>query len=359
MGDGQDIQLNKYSTAGALLWSQVISTGVAANDIATSLALSPDGADIVLTGDISGGATWITAAYNATTGARRWLVTAPEGIAARDVVVDSGHVYVTGQGNVGITGFLSLVAYNRATGTRQWRIDKKPADASSAAGLRMNLASDGSLVVTGQAARGFLDWYTVAFESTGAVRWEAIRNGGLNTDEIPASLLVLTDGTTVVTGTGGPNLPGGFIPWVTAGYSQTGVPLWEAFSGQATVWASALPNGNVCATGGYDALITCWSTSNVPLPPSAPKGLTATGLTNSSIGLTWTNSTTNQDEVRIERCKGSGCTNFAQVAVVAGTATQYTDGGLATRTAYTYRVRAHNPAGYSPYSNIAIARTTR
>ena len=88
VGDGQDIQLHKYSPSGVLLWSQVISTGSFANDIATSLALSPDETDVVVTGDISGGATWITAAYDATTGVRRWLVTAAEGTAARDVVVD-------------------------------------------------------------------------------------------------------------------------------------------------------------------------------------------------------------------------------------------------------------------------------
>ena len=88
VGDGQDIQLHKYNPSGVLLWSQVISTGSFANDMATSLALSPDETDVVVTGDISGGASWITAAYNATTGARRWLVTAAEGTAARDVVVD-------------------------------------------------------------------------------------------------------------------------------------------------------------------------------------------------------------------------------------------------------------------------------
>ena len=76
---------------------QVISTGFFANDIATSLALSPDETDVVLTGDISGGATWITAAYDTTTGARRWLVTAAEGTAALDVVVDATRVYVTGR----------------------------------------------------------------------------------------------------------------------------------------------------------------------------------------------------------------------------------------------------------------------
>jgi PKD repeat protein len=448
VGDGQDIQLLKYNASGALLWSQVVSTGSFANDMATSLALSPDDIDVVVTGNISGGASWITAAYNATTGVRKWLVAAAEGTAARDVVVDARRVYVTGQGNVGTSGLLTVVAYDRATGARLWRTDRKPADAAFAAGLRMDLAPDGSLVVAGQASRGFLDWYTVAFETTGQVRWEAIRDGGLNTDEVPQGVLVLPDGTSVVTGPGGPNLPGGFIQGVTAGYAPNGTLLWEAFSRMATVWAVGLPSGDVCATGGYDALVTCWrvagaptnrpptavmtatpSTGVAPLSvtfdgststdpdgsvaswswsfgdgalgtgpatthlymtagtfavsltvtdnggasaiatrsvvvtaapaPAAPKSLMAVALTSSSIGLKWANGTTPQSLVKVERCTGFGCTKFVQVAALPGTATTFADNGLVRKTAYTYRVRASNAAGDSPYSNTASARTQR
>mgnify|MGYP000199712099 CR=1 FL=1 len=288
VGNGQDIQLHKYSPSGSLLWSQVISTDFMANDIATSLALSPDGADVVLTGDITGGATWITAAYDAATGARRWLVTAPEGTAALDVVVDATRVYVTGQGNVGITSYLTVIAYDRATGARLWRTDKKAADSTGAAGLRLSRAPDGSLVVAGQAIRGFLDWYTVALDTSGAVLWEAVRDGGLNTDEIPAAVLVLPNGTTVVTGKGGPNLPGGYIPGVTAGYSNSGALLWEAFSPLATVWATALPDGNVCATGGYDALITCWNLSGAVSPSPTPGPTLTPTLTSTPPAVTST-----------------------------------------------------------------------
>ena len=235
VGDGQDIQLHKYNPAGLLLWSQVINTGFFSNNIATSLTLSPDETEVALTGDTSGGVEWITALYDINTGNRKWLVVAPEGTAAQDVVMDATKVYVTGLGNVGINSFLTVVAYDRVTGARLWRTDKKPADAGNSAGLRISLSPDGSVVATGQALRGFLDWYTVAFETTGAVRWEAVRDGGLNTDEIPAAVLVLPDGTPVVTGKGGPNLPGGFIPGVTAGYSPDGALLWEAFSPLATV----------------------------------------------------------------------------------------------------------------------------
>jgi len=284
VGDGQDMQLHKYNTAGVLIWAQVVSTGSFANDIATSLALSPDETDVVMTGNIVGGASWITAAYNATTGARKWLVTAAEGTATRAVVVDATRVYVAGQGTTGagtpgITNFLTAIAYDRTTGARLWRTDKKPADGYDAAGLRMALAPDGSIVVAGQANRGFLDWYTVALETTGAVRWEAVRDGGLNTNEIPASVLVTPDGTTVVTGPGGPNLPGGYIPGVTAGYGPDGTLLWEAFARLATVWATALPNGDVCATGGYDALITCWRVSGGAANQSPTAVMSATPAT--------------------------------------------------------------------------------
>ncbi len=436
VGDGQDIQLQKYNPAGSLLWSAVISTGSFANDYATSLVLSPDETNVVLTGDIVGGATWITAAYDTATGARKWLVTAAEGTAALDVVVDDTRVYVTGQGNVGITGFLTVVAYDRATGARLWRTDKKPSDGTSATGLRISKAPDGSLVVAGQAMRGMLDWYTVAFVTSGAVRWDAVRDGGLNTDEIPRGVLVLADGTTVVTGRGGPTLPGGYWPGVTAGYSPDGTLLWEAFSAMETVWATALPNSDVCTTGGYDALITCFrvsgtikavmsttpSTGGAPLsvtfdgsgsstpsgtvtswvwsfgdgasgtgpqvthlysapgtytasltvtdsngasstatssivvtslPPAGPSGLTAS-LSGYLVQLTWQDNSSNETLFYIERCQGVGCTNFSSfIATQSPNIPNYTDYGAITGQSYSYRVRAYNAGGYSPYSNTA------
>ncbi len=239
-----------------------------------------------------------------------------------------------------------------------------------------------------------------------------------------------------------------YMQGVTAGYSPNGTLLWEGFSRLPTVWATALPNGNVCATGGYDALVTCfqppvvippiepvavisanpttgaapvivafdgsgstgpnplvswtWTVGDgstgpavqtkhtytipgnytaslvvtdslglsslprnisigvsAPTIPVAPTNLTDTALSRSSIGLTWTNGSTNQTEVKIERCQGATCTNFVQIATVAGTATTYNDSGLATNTNYRYRVRAYNSSGNSPYSNIASARTKK
>lgn len=353
LGNGQDIQLHKYNAAGVLVWAAVLDSGLLTNDLATSLTVTPDNTEVVLTGSVGGGAIWTTASYDAFTGARKWLQSAAEGVAARDVVTDASRVYVAGHGRTGITDCLTVVAYDRATGARLWRTDRKPADASGASGLRIALAPDGSLLVAGQAQRGFLDWYTVRMETTGAVRWDAVRDGGLNTDEIPAAVLALADGTTVVTGVGGPSLAGGFIQGVTAGYDATGTLQWEAFSRQATVWATALGNGDVCATGGYDALVTCWRLGPVQVP-SAPSGLTLR-LVSGAIQLTWADNATDETGYSIERSEftTAGFTNFAVIGTAAANATTYSDAGFASGRENRYRLRAVNGGGYSAYSNTA------
>jgi hypothetical protein len=94
-------------------------------------------------------------------------------------------------------------------------------------------------------------------------------------------------------------------------------------------------------------------------PPTSPTNLSATALNASQIALAWTASTDNVGVTAylIERCQGSGCSNFAQVATSPGTA--FTNTGLAASTTYTYRVRATDAAGnLSGYSNTASATTT-
>lgn len=93
--------------------------------------------------------------------------------------------------------------------------------------------------------------------------------------------------------------------------------------------------------------------------PTAPISLTATALSRSSIRLGWTNTTSNQTEVVIERCRGLGCTSFTRVATLPGTATAFTNTGLRSRTSYTYRIRSRNAGGYSTYSTTATVRTLR
>jgi PKD repeat protein len=98
---------------------------------------------------------------------------------------------------------------------------------------------------------------------------------------------------------------------------------------------------------------------NAPTAPPAPASVSATSLSRSSIRLNWTNGSSSQTSVQVERCKGVGCTRFVRVATVSGTATSFTDTKLSSSTTYTYRLRAGNTVGLSPYSNLISARTLR
>jgi hypothetical protein len=103
------------------------------------------------------------------------------------------------------------------------------------------------------------------------------------------------------------------------------------------------------------------TTVSVPgvTPPPAPGGLVAQAISKSQIKLAWTNNSGSQSGVRVERCRGASCTNFALIATLGGTASAYSNTGLASGTTYRYRVSAFNSAGSSPYSNLASATTPK
>jgi hypothetical protein len=93
-------------------------------------------------------------------------------------------------------------------------------------------------------------------------------------------------------------------------------------------------------------------------PPSPPSTLTATPVSRSQINLSWTDNSSNETGFKIERCRGSSCTNFSQIATVGPNVSKYSDTGLRRNTWYTYRVRAYNSAGNSAYS-YASTKTLR
>jgi YD repeat-containing protein len=93
-------------------------------------------------------------------------------------------------------------------------------------------------------------------------------------------------------------------------------------------------------------------------PPSTPTNLVVTAVSESQLDLTWTASTDDVGvaEYMIERCQGTGCSNFLQIASASGTT--YSDTGLSLGVNYRYRLRAIDLASNpSAYSNIASATT--
>lgn len=94
--------------------------------------------------------------------------------------------------------------------------------------------------------------------------------------------------------------------------------------------------------------------------PSTVSGLAASVASSSQINLSWGAATdtggSGLSGYKIERCAGSGCSNFAQVATA--TTTSFADSGLSASTSYSYRVRAFDGAGNNgAYSATASATT--
>ena len=93
-------------------------------------------------------------------------------------------------------------------------------------------------------------------------------------------------------------------------------------------------------------------------PPSAPGTLSATASAATRVDLSWGAATDNVGVAgyQIERCQGSGCSDFTALASTAKTS--YSDTSTSADTSYSYRVRATDTAGNTgPYSNTATATT--
>lgn len=94
----------------------------------------------------------------------------------------------------------------------------------------------------------------------------------------------------------------------------------------------------------------------VTAPPSAPTNLQATAVSSSRVDLSWQDTSDNEGAFDIERAIGGG--GFQPHATVAANVTTYSDTTDVTpETAYSYRVKARNAIGSSPYSNTAAVST--
>lgn len=82
---------------------------------------------------------------------------------------------------------------------------------------------------------------------------------------------------------------------------------------------------------------------------AGPTRLTATTPASGKVELTWVDEAANEAEYTIERKVTGG--QFAKIGTATANAATYSDTSVAPFTEYTYRVRAVNAAGESPFSN--------
>ncbi len=91
-------------------------------------------------------------------------------------------------------------------------------------------------------------------------------------------------------------------------------------------------------------------------PPSAATGLGATATSDTSIDLSWSDNSADEDGFRVERSLDGS--SFSVAGSTAANATSFTDTSLAPGTLYVYRVIAFNSFGDGVSSNTASATTT-
>ena len=213
---GYDYATVAYNAAtGAQLWVKRYNGPGNRDDTASSMAVSPGGGTVLVTGQSAGTASeddYATVAYNAATGARLW-VERYNGPGNRDdfaysvaVSPSGGTVFVTGTSRMADSNWdYATVAYNAATGAQRWvkrynRPDNREDNASS-----VTVGPGGGTVyVTGSSvgSTSQYDYATVAYNAaTGAQRWVKRYNGPRNGADFATSLAVGPGGGTVyVTG---------------------------------------------------------------------------------------------------------------------------------------------------------------
>jgi len=227
-----------YSVAsGAQLWVQRYNGPADKADVPASVAVSPDGSNVFVTGSSETSkpetehegffTDYATVAYSATSGAQLWIqrYNGPAGLndGASSVTVTGTKVFVTGRSE----GDYATIAYNPTTGARLWikRYDHGSATWVASPG-------NGRVYVTGT-SRG--DYATVAYSAAGAQLWVQRYNGPANLGDYAASLAVNPAGTAIfVTGTGETSKASAYA---TVAYNATsGARLWvKRYNGPVSV----------------------------------------------------------------------------------------------------------------------------
>jgi outer membrane protein assembly factor BamB len=211
---------------------------------ASALAVSPDGRTVYVTGtsyEVNSGPDYATVAYDARTGERRWISIYNGGInfsnyaTSLRVSPDGSTVFVTGESGIDPYGFdYATVAYDAATGAQRWVSRYNGPGNGIDVARSVAVSPDGGTVyVTGRSDGGPRqpDYATIAYNArTGAQQWVRRYNGHGSCRTIATSVAVGAGGREIfVTGASTPitSVPNSCDAGIaTIAYSAAGTQLW-------------------------------------------------------------------------------------------------------------------------------------
>lgn len=108
--------------------------------------------------------------------------------------------------------------------------------------------------------------------------------------------------------------------------------------------------------GGYSGYSNKTNNSTKICTPAAPTGLSALGISQGQIDLSWTDNSDNEQGFKIERSL-DGINDWTQIIATGANTIAYSNTGLTCNTTYYYRVRSYNAGGDSVYTDVASAAT--
>lgn len=179
--------------------------------------------------------------------------------AAEAVAVANGVVYVTGTSFSAGDADYATVAYDAGDGSRLWArryVGPGPAGPDRPTAVAVDAAT-GDVVVTGSSlgSSGTLDYATVSYSATGAVRWRVRYTVPGGFDDEAAAVAVGANGTAYVTGTSRSTTTG-ITSSTTQAYDSAGAVLWtDRAVGPGTVSTTGIDvvvddaRGSVVVTG--------------------------------------------------------------------------------------------------------------
>jgi WD40 repeat protein len=238
-GTGTDYVTVAYAATGAQVWAKRYFSPGTGEDKANSVAVSPDGNTVFVTGESTGttsGYDYATVAYNAATGAQVWVKryngpgNSTDDATSLAVSPTGSTVYVTGYSTANNNFGYTTIAYSAANGAQQWAQRYDPGNGSDRA-FSVAVGSTGTVFVTGTAFTGAAtayDYTTIAYNPAGAQLWVKHFSGPTNAGGKPDqanAVAVSPDGKTVFV-TGETYGPTNYVYTTVAYHAATGAQLW-------------------------------------------------------------------------------------------------------------------------------------
>jgi hypothetical protein len=221
------------AATGRQLWTRILPPSSHSLAQAASLAVSPQGARVYLTGEQQAGnpnPDYLTVSYSAATGTRQWARrytgTGISGDVATAVAVspDGRTVFVTGYSDAPILGDeYATLAYDAATGARKWIAHYHGSGNLGGLASSMIVSPGGrTLYVTGtvETAKSQMDYGTVAYDTvTGSQLWTAQFTGPKARSDQACCIAVSPSGSTIFV-TGSSERPGHGADYGTVAYHR-------------------------------------------------------------------------------------------------------------------------------------------